>query len=40
MITRNILIVDDEPKVAFFLSKALERSNQNYCVSVAHSGVG
>ncbi|MEA3338882.1 MAG: response regulator [Chloroflexota bacterium] len=38
MTTRNVLIVDDEPKVAFFLSKALERSNLDYCVSVAHSG--
>ena len=38
MTTRNVLIVDDEPKVAFFLSKALERSNRDYCVSVAHSG--
>ncbi len=38
MTTRNVLIVDDEPKVAFFLSKALERSDRDYCVSVAHSG--
>ena len=36
--SKHILIVDDEPKVAFFLSKALERLNQNYRVSVAHSG--
>ena len=38
MNTRNILIVDDKPTVAFFLSKTLERSNHDYCVSVAHSG--
>ena len=38
MTTRRILIVDDEQKVAFFLSQALERSNQNYHVTIAHSG--
>lgn len=38
MTTRHILIVDDEPRVAFFLSKALERADQDYRVSVAHSG--
>jgi DNA-binding response OmpR family regulator len=38
MTTRNILIVDDEPKVAFFLGQALERSNQGYHVTIAHSG--
>jgi CheY-like chemotaxis protein/predicted regulator of Ras-like GTPase activity (Roadblock/LC7/MglB family) len=36
--TRHILIVDDEPRVAFFLSKALEHASQDYQVSVAHSG--
>jgi CheY-like chemotaxis protein len=38
MATRHILIVDDEPRVAFFLSKALEHADQDYQVSVAHSG--
>ncbi len=38
MTTRHILLVDDEPKVASLLSKALEYSNQHYRVSVAHSG--
>ncbi len=38
MTTRHILIVDDEPKVAFFLGRAMERSDENYRVSVAHSG--
>lgn len=38
MTTRRILIVDDEQKVAFFLSQALERSNRNYHVTIAHSG--
>ena len=38
MTTRHILIVDDEPRVAFFLSKALEHADQEYRVSVAHSG--
>jgi DNA-binding response OmpR family regulator len=32
------LIVDDEPKVAFFLRKALQCADQNYKVSVAGSG--
>ena len=36
--SKHVLIVDDEPNVAFFLRRALERSNQGYCVSVAHSG--
>ena len=39
-VTRHILIVDDKPRVAFFLSTALERLNQDYRVSVAHSGEG
>ncbi len=38
MRTKHILIVDDEPKVAFFLSKALERSGQNYRVETTQSG--
>lgn len=38
MTTRHILVVDDKPRVAFFLSKTLERLNQDYRVSVAHSG--
>jgi len=38
MTTRHILVVDDEPRVAFFLSKALEHADQDYSVSVAHSG--
>jgi CheY-like chemotaxis protein len=38
MTTRNILIVDDEPRVAFFLSKALEQANQHYHIDIAHSG--
>ncbi len=38
MSSAHILIVDDEPKVAFFLGKALERSNQNYQVTTVHSG--
>jgi len=38
MTTRQILIVDDKPRVAFFLSKTLEHSNHDYRVSVAHSG--
>jgi CheY-like chemotaxis protein len=38
MATRHILIVDDEPRVAFFLSKALERSNAEYKTSIVHSG--
>lgn len=38
MASRHILIVDDEPRVAFFLGKALERSNHDYRTSIAHSG--
>jgi DNA-binding response OmpR family regulator len=38
MASRHILIVDDEPQVAFFLGKTLERSNQDWRVSIAHSG--
>jgi DNA-binding response OmpR family regulator len=34
----HILIVDDEPKVAFFLGRALEHSNRDYRVSITHSG--
>lgn len=36
--SKHILIVDDEPRVAFSLGKALEHLNQNYRVSVVHSG--
>jgi CheY-like chemotaxis protein len=35
---KQILIVDDEPKVAFFLAKALMRVNPGYGVGIAHSG--
>jgi CheY-like chemotaxis protein len=35
---KRILVVDDEPRVAFFLSKALEHADQAYDVNVAHSG--
>lgn len=38
MAPRHILLVDDEPRVAFFLSKTLERANREYKISVAHSG--
>jgi len=38
MTGNHILIVDDEPRVAFFLSKSLEHTKQNYNVSIAHSG--
>lgn len=38
MTTRNILIVDDEPKVAFFLRKTLEHADQTYNVTIARSG--
>jgi CheY-like chemotaxis protein len=38
MTSKHILIVDDEPRVAYFLSKALEHSNRDYRVSIAHSG--
>jgi len=36
--TKHILIVDDEPKVAFFLAKSLEHSNRDNRVTIAHSG--
>ena len=35
---KHILIVDDEPKVAFFLRKALLRLDKGYQVSTAGSG--
>jgi CheY-like chemotaxis protein len=38
MTNKHILVVDDEPRVAFFLSKALEHADQDYEVSIAHSG--
>jgi CheY-like chemotaxis protein len=38
MTNRHILVVDDEPRVAFFLSKALEHADHDYDVSIAHSG--
>ncbi|MBN1180461.1 MAG: response regulator [Anaerolineae bacterium] len=38
MKSKHILIVDDEPKVAFFLAKALGRTNASYKVQTAHSG--
>lgn len=38
MTIRHILVVDDEPKLAFFLGKALESSNQECRVNVANSG--
>jgi CheY-like chemotaxis protein len=38
MTKKHILVVDDEPRVAFFLSKALEHADQDYDVSIAHSG--
>lgn len=38
MENRHILIVDDEPKVAFFLAKSLAHANHAYRVSSAHSG--
>jgi PAS domain S-box-containing protein len=38
MITKHILIVEDEPKFAFALSKTLEFSEQGYSVSTVHSG--
>jgi DNA-binding response OmpR family regulator len=37
MSVRHILIVDDEPKVAFFLGKALVRLSRNYRISTANS---
>ena len=36
--TNHILIVDDEPKVAFFLGRALERYNSANRVTISHSG--
>ena len=36
--TNHILIVDDEPKVAFFLGRALERYNSANKVTISHSG--
>jgi CheY-like chemotaxis protein len=38
MTSKHILVVDDEPRVAFFLSKALEHADRDYDVSIAHSG--
>jgi CheY-like chemotaxis protein len=38
MAAKHILIVDDERRVAFFLSKALEHASHDYRISVAHSG--
>ena len=38
MTNKHILVVDDEPRVAFFLSKALEHADRDYDVSIAHSG--
>ena len=38
MAEHHILIVDDEPKVGFFLRKSLELSQQNCQVSTARSG--
>lgn len=38
MKAKHILIVDDEPRVAFFLSRALEQIRQGYRISIAHSG--
>ncbi len=35
--TKNILIVDDEPKVAFFLKEGLESLGQDYTVSQVQS---
>lgn len=35
---KHILIVDDEPRVAYLLSRALERTNKGYHVTIAHSG--
>ena len=36
--SKHILIMDDEPKVAFFLRSALERSEGDFQVSTARSG--
>ncbi|HEY76693.1 MAG TPA: response regulator [Thermoflexia bacterium] len=38
MAGKHVLIVDDEPKVAFVLGRALEHSNKGYRITVAHSG--
>jgi CheY-like chemotaxis protein/predicted regulator of Ras-like GTPase activity (Roadblock/LC7/MglB family) len=38
MASKHILIVDDEPKVGFFLGRALEMTNKECKVSTAHSG--
>jgi DNA-binding response OmpR family regulator len=38
MASKHILIVDDEPRVAFFLGKTLERAPQDYRISTAKSG--
>ena len=38
MANKHILIVDNEPTVAFFLSQVMEGLSQDYNVSVAHSG--
>jgi CheY-like chemotaxis protein len=38
MSNSRILIVDDEPRVAFFLSKALEHVSKEYQIDIAHSG--
>ena len=38
MAPRHILIVDDEPKVGYFLGRALELTNKECKVSRAHSG--
>jgi YesN/AraC family two-component response regulator len=38
MTSSRILIVDDEPRVAFFLSKALEHVNKDFEIEIAHSG--
>lgn len=38
MASRHILIVDDEPKVGYFLGRALEMTNKTCKVSRAHSG--
>ncbi len=36
--SKHVLIVDDEPKVGFFLKEALRRSGQDCQVTVVHSG--
>jgi CheY-like chemotaxis protein len=38
MTSKHILVVDDEPRVAFFLSKALEHADEEHRVDIAHSG--